>query len=312
MNTKTLAGVVVVIVAVATIALTGQAQPKPKADEPKSAPAVKNRDNDVAAIQKTALAFADAFNKKDAKAIAALWTELGENEEADGETAVGQAEIEKTFAAYFKDSPKGKIEVDIRSIRFPSRDSAIEEGFTRFTPDGPGLPVSALYTTTHVREDGVWKVVSSREYGAGQDRLGDLAFLIGQWEGGPKGQVMSMTFEKDGTSQFIIGKFTRTTDGKPVTSGTIKIGLDGQRGQIRSWHFDVDGGHGQCLWLRDGNQWVMDALGVLADGTETAGINLLTRLSNDELTWRSIDRVVGGEALPNTLPVKLTRVATKK
>ena len=92
----------------------------------------------------------------------------------------------------------------------------------------------------------------------------------------------------------------------------MKIGLDGQRGQIRSWHFDEDGGHGQCLWIRDGKTWVLDAIGALPDGTETGAVNMLSRLSNDELTWRSIDRVVGGKALPDTMPVKLTRVRDKK
>jgi uncharacterized protein (TIGR02246 family) len=311
MSTKALACLGIVVVTF-TIALTSYAQPRgSKNEEPKSAPADTKRDNDVAAIEKAAQAFVTAFNKGDAKTIAALWTELGEYE-ADGVVNVGQTEIEKTYTAHFKDSSKGTIEIDIRSIRFPSRNSAIEEGFSRFTPDGPGLPVSSLYTAHHVREDGVWKITSVREFGAGEDRLGDVAFLLGQWEGGMKEQTLSMSFERDGTSQFIMGKFIRKNDGKVVATGSMKIGLDGQRGQLRSWHFDDDGGHGQCLWLRDGKQWVLDAIGVLADGTETGAVNLLTRVSNDELTWRSIDRVVGGEPLPDTLPVKLKRVATKK
>ena len=75
--------------------------------------------------------------------------------------------------------------------------AAIEEGILRFTPDGPGLPTSTMYTASHVREDGTWLLAYSREWGAGQDRLGDLAFLIGKWEGGPKGQTMMLSFDKD-------------------------------------------------------------------------------------------------------------------
>jgi uncharacterized protein (TIGR02246 family) len=276
-----------------------------------TADAKKDRETDAAAIRKSAQEYADQFAKGDAKSLAGLWTDNGECHDADGTSIVGRAEIEKAFAAHFKDGGKAKIDVDIRSIRFPSRDTAIEEGFIRVTPDGPGLPSSTMYTASHVRENGQWKLAYSREWGAGQDRLGDLAFLIGEWEGGPKGAEIVASFVKDGESQFILGQFKKKSDGKLAQVGTVKIGLDAQRGQIRSWHFDNDGGHGQCLWIRDGDHWVLDAIGVLADGTESDSVNLLGRLSNDEISWRSIDRVVGGKALPDTTPIKLTRVRKK-
>ena len=44
---------------------------------------------------------------------------------------------------------------------------------------------------------------------------------------------MSLSFEKDGDNPFILGKFSRKADGKVVAGGTIKIGLDSQRDQIR-------------------------------------------------------------------------------
>jgi hypothetical protein len=45
---------------------------------------------------------------------------------------------------------------------------------------------------------------------------------------------------------------------------------------------------------------------------ETASVNILGRVNQDEITWRSIDRVIGGEALPDTMPVRLSRVSTTK
>jgi uncharacterized protein (TIGR02246 family) len=280
-------------------------QPKSPA---KAAEAEGDTDADRTAIRQSAREFNEAFAKGDAKAIAAFWTANGEYQDESGLELRGRDAIEKAFAELFKNQKPGKVEVDIHSIRFPSRDTAIEEGFLRHTPDGPGLPSSSVYRAVHVREDGKWKIAASHEWGAGQDRLGDLAFLIGKWEGGPKGQAMSLSFEKDGDNPFILGKFSRKSDGKVVAGGTIKIGLDAQRGQIRSWHFDNDGGNGQCLWLRDGNRWVLDAVGATTDGTDTAAVNLLSRLSADEIVWRSIDRAVGGEPLPDTAPVKLSRV----
>src|SRR5204863_7645890 len=131
-------------------------------------------------------------------------------------------------------------------------------------------------------------------------------------EGGPKGEEVSLSFTKDPDGPFINGKFSRQMSGKPGPTGTIRIGLDAERGQIRSWHFDADGGQGQCVWLRDGDKWVLDAGGVTGDGAITAAVNMLARLGPDEITWRSIDRVVGGEPLPDTVPIKLTRVAAAK
>lgn len=301
-----------VCIALTVGVIVAQTRPDTSSGKAPVASANKERDADREAILKSGDAFSQAFEKGDAKAIAALWTDEGECHEIGGNVIQGRAAIEKAYAELFKDKAQGTIEVDVRSIRFPSRDTAIEEGFLRHTPSGPGLPSSTMYTASHVREDGKWLIAYSREYGGGQDRLGDLAFLIGKWEGRAKGQEISLSFERDGTAAFIIGKFTKKADGKVVGSGSIKIGLDAQRGQIRSWHFDDDGGHGQCLWVRDDDRWALDAMGATADGTETDAVNILSRLNNDELTWRSIDRVVGGESLPDTAPIKLIRVGGKK
>ena len=304
-NRLLLAVGLVAILPVAVMLAGGQ--PKKSTTASPEGAADKERDPDRDAIRQSAREYSQAFAKGDAKALANLWTANGEYQEDGGSALRGRDEIEKAFAELFKNRKPGKVEVDIYAIRFPSRDCAIEEGFLRVTPD-LGLPSSSLYQALHVREDGKWKIAASREWGAGQDRLGDLAFLIGKWEGGSKGQSMSLSFEKDGDSPFILGKFTRKSDGKTVATGTMRIGLDPQRGQIRSWHFDSDGGQGQCLWLRDGNRWVVDAAGSTVDGIETAAVNVLARLNADEILWRSIDRVVGGEPLPDTTPVKLTRV----
>src|SRR5262245_33394429 len=272
----------------------------------------KERAADREAIRRTGEAFAAAFEKGDPKAVAALWTDNAEYVAEDGLTLRQRAEIEKAFTEVLKSGSTAKVEVDVRSIRFPSRDTAIEEGFLRHIPNGPGLPSSSRYQTVLVREGGKWLIAHSREWASDQDRLGDLGFLIGRWEGGPKGEEVSLMFSKDPDGPFINGKFTRQVKGKAGPSGTIRIGLDAERGQIRSWHFDADGGQGQCLWLRDGDKWVLDAVGVTGDGTITGAVNILSRLGPDEIVWRSIDRVVGGEPLPDTVPVKLMRVRDSK
>jgi hypothetical protein len=119
---------------------------------------------------------------------------------------------------------------------------------------------------------------------------------------------VSFTFTRDEQQPYLFGKFVSKMGGKVEATGSFRVGFDPQTGRLRSWHFDESGGHGQSLWFRDGNRWVLVAAGVLSDGTETASVNILSRLNNDEITWRSIDRLVGGQEVPDTTPIKLTRV----
>jgi uncharacterized protein (TIGR02246 family) len=294
---------------------SGQPKSAPSAaDRPvagQAAPDEQDRATDREAIHKAGEAFAAAFEKGDAKAIGALWTDGAEYVGEDGTTLLGRAKIEKAFAEALKDGPPAKVQADVRSVRFPSRDTAVEEGFLRHHPNGAGLPSSTRYQTVLVREDGKWLIAHSREW-APEDRLGDLSFLLGRWQGGPKGEEVSLSFSKDPDGPFIVAKFTRQVTGKPGPTGSVRIGHDAERGQLRSWQFDADGGHGECLWLRDGDKWILDAIGVTGNGTATAAVNILARLGRDEIVWRSIDRVVGGAPLPNTAPVKLSRVREPK
>ena len=47
---------------------------------------------------------------------------------------------------------------------------------------------------------------------------------------------------------------------------TQRIGWDPLTKQIKSWVFDSEGGYGDGLWTRKGNQWVIKSTGVLPDG----------------------------------------------
>jgi uncharacterized protein (TIGR02246 family) len=293
------------VAALAIGALSARDNPAPG---PKKLAANPGREADTEAILSSSRESAGAFNRGDAQAVAAQWTEQGECYDADGELVRGRAAIEQAFAEFFKEHPKARIEVLVGAVRFPAPDLAVEEGVLRQATAGKELPATTLYSTTHVRDGGQWRVAVSREWGAGQDRLEDLDWLLGQWRAAPKDQEVTLTVTRDEQKPFLLGRFTKRAGGKEVDSGTLRIGLDPQTGRLRSWHFDEGGGHGQALWVRDGSRWVLDAVGVLGDGTETASVNVLGRVNNDAITWQSIDRVMGDQALPDTVPLRLSRV----
>lgn len=305
MNGRLLTSTAMIVMAVAVIAFTGRAQTNPAA---KPAAADDGRE----AILKAARDYSEAFNKGDAKAIAAMWTENGENRDANGDTAIGRDEIEKTHAAFFKANPGVKIELLVKSVRFPAKDLAIEEGLVRQSRGAKEMPSSTSYVAVHVREAGQWKIALSSEGGGDEDRLDDLDWLLGDWTTKTKVGDVKFSFAKDPKKAVVTGTFTRTPTGKEPVSGSIRIAFDPETGSIRSWGFEDDGAHSQSLWRNDGKSWLIDLRGVLADGTPFSETIVLQRVAADAITWRSIDRVLDDEALPDTKPMKLTRAATAR
>jgi uncharacterized protein (TIGR02246 family) len=298
----------VVIVAVVLVAYSSGGQPPPAAA---TRPAPTGEDADREAIRNSARSFTEAFNKGDAKAVAAMWTENGECREPSGESFVGRAAIEKAYAEFFQSNPGAKIEVLVRSIRFPAKDLAVEEGLLR--PIGPAreMPTSTSYVTVQVREGGVWKMALSSEAGAGQDRLEDLDWLLGKWTMKVKDGTVTFAFTKDAKKAVVVGTVTRSVTGKAPVSGTMRIALDPETGGIRSWVFEDDGAHSQALWSNDGKSWLLDCRGVLADGTPVSEVLVLQRVAADAISWHAVDRFLDDNHLPDTKPMRLTRISSK-
>ena len=96
-----------------------------------------------------------------------------------------------------------------------------------------------------------------------------------------------------------------------MTGGQI-IGWDPKLGKIVSWHFDAQGGYGKDMWTKDGAKWVIEATGVLRDGSESSSVNIVTPLEPNSFTWQSIKRTLDGVSLPDVLPAKLVKVQAGK
>ena len=110
--------------------------------------------------------------------------------------------------------------------------------------------------------------------------------------------------------KFIHVQFTsKATD--RVLSGSQVIGLDPATGMIHSWTFEHNGGIGEADWMRDGDHWVLDAAGTLADGRALTETNVLRRVNNDTFTWQSINRSLDDVELPDSAPVKVERIKTE-
>lgn len=262
---------------------------------------------DRAAIEKAVTTFADAFAKGDAKAIAAHWTENGEYLSDDGHAFRGRDAIEKEYASSFtKRKGKVKLEVHVDTIRFPSKDTAIEEGHFKVRTDKEAGSFSK-YTVLHVRENGKWLMAIVRESPTAGVSIRDLDWLIGTWAAKRDDGEVNTTYEWWGDKNFIRVGFDIKAKGKSVT-GFQMIGGDPATGQLRSWTFDPDGSFGEAVWARDGKKWMQEAAGILPDGSTLAVTNIFTQIDNDTFTFQSVERTHDGEALKDIAPIRVTRV----
>lgn len=271
------------------------------------------------AIEASAQDFTNAFNRGDAKTIAALWTHDGTLVDEQGNTFQGRPAIEKEYAVFFKQFPGARIAVEVSSIEFPARSVAIENGFAKASPK-PGEPPSASrYTAVHVLHGGKWLMETVREAPAQMPGdagvpLKDLQWLIGNWSAQAEGARVQTNLQWVANQHFLKRSYTVERDGKPAMTGVVIIGWDPQAGQIRSWSFDSSGGHGTGFWTPTSEGWRIDQSGTLADGTPTSSRDFVIRVPGETniLGWRSVDRRVGPDSLPDTREVVLDRLPDKR
>jgi uncharacterized protein (TIGR02246 family) len=280
------------------------------AEAAKPAAGAKPADADKA-IREAAQRFTDAFNTGDSKAVASLWADDGEYVDEAGEHTSGRAAIQARYAQFLTANPGAKLDVIVDSVKQIAPDSAIEEGHSTFTPAAePHTASSGRYTAVHVLRDGKWQIASIRdltsEPTAQGDPLSDLDWLIGTWHAEHLGAEMEITCCWLADKSFVELSYARREGDKVTPTATQILGRDPRSGQIATWMFSADKGYAQGILKPHGSGWAMEFEGARADGTPTAAVNILSRV-NDALVWKSTQRMIGNDKLPDTEEVVLKR-----
>ena len=276
---------------------------------PVTAAAVEERQSDRDGVKKALDGFVAAFQKGDGKAVAAQWTAEGEYIGDDGTIIRGRAALEKDYAAFFTKNPGNKLDVEVESVRFPSRETAVVEGHFKLRR-GKGELVVSKCSFLYAREDGKWLIAIAREWPSDGHTLRDLEFLIGTWESKKDGVAVSTKYEWTANKSFIRCHFTITQAGQTHT-GMQMIGKDPASGALHVWTFEDNGGIGDTDISRDGKKWVYTASGATVDGRVVTATNILTPVDADSFLWHATARTLDGEALPDLPPVKVARVIAK-
>jgi uncharacterized protein (TIGR02246 family) len=264
------------------------------------------------AIAKKAQAFVEAFHKGDADALAAFWTPDGDYVDVTGRVVKGRKAIAEDFARQFTENKGLTLRVEVASVRFPTPDTAIEDGVTTVMSPDDGVPDRARYTNFLVKKDGEWQLASVRESTfvppSNYEHLRPLEWAIGEWvEDTQEPHVGRVLFQWTPDQNFIIG--TRAVGVKDILldNGSQRIGWDPAAKTIRSWSFEADGGFGHGEWKPDGDKWVVTMSSVLRSGSLMTATTVVTRVDADTITWQLKNQQLDGKAMPDTPVVKMKR-----
>ena len=269
--------------------------------------------DDEGAVRAAIASYVEAFNKGDAAAVAAHWSETGEWIDPEGTPILGRDAILAEMKAYFAGGKKPQIELLDLSVQFLAPSVAVEQGTAIVTRPGETAGESS-YLAIHVRENGKWQLSSVRELAprpssppSHYEQLQELEWMIGEWVDDQGGDSVTWRGEWTANRNFISRSFTVMIEDRIDLSGTQVIGWDPAAGAIRSWVFDSDGGFTEGVWSRRDDGWSIRAVGVLPDGRKASRVTIIRQIDNDTFTLQSVGREVDGELLPNIDEITVVR-----
>jgi uncharacterized protein (TIGR02246 family) len=261
-------------------------------------------------------AFAKLYSSANAEALAEMFLDDASIVDSDGTATRGKRPVAEMYATAFQATPGLKVETKVEEIQFLTPDVARVEGQSQLSSTTGDAAEFTKFSALLVRRDGKWRIAEIREYAAPQadispyDRLQDLEWMVGDWVDESDNNRVASSIRWADNQSYLVRTYKVELQGEKGSSGTMFIGWDPQSGQIKSWLFDSNGGHGEALWTRTGEkEWVVKAQGVLRDGRPTSATQIHTIINKDSVKTSSIDRIIGGQVAPDIVDVVMVRKA---
>jgi uncharacterized protein (TIGR02246 family) len=275
---------------------------------------VTEKPADVSDTVKAALkSYAEAFNKNDAQAAAALWaTKAVYVDRATGERSQGREAIQADLATLFKEHRGVRLTATLAGVRFIKPDVAMADGVATVFRPGED-PTETAFSVVLVKEGDNWLIDSVQETDTptpptATDALKGLEFLVGHWRDKSDGVRVDTAVRWSSKRSFLIRSYSVERDGE-VHEGTQVIGWDPRAKRIRSWTFDSDGSFGEESWSNVDGEWIIKMTRTLADGGTSSATQVLTRKDDNTLTVQAIAREIDGQPAPAGEPVTVERVS---
>lgn len=266
-----------------------------------------------AAIRARIASYVEAFNKRDAQALAAHWhPDAVYVNPITGDVVRGRQAIAAEFEKLFRDIGNARLRVVVHRIGLLSPNVAVEEG-NAFLHENDKLLGQTHYRAIHVRVDGTWYLdrVSERDVPAAssyRNGLHELQWLIGRWvDDSEPGAHVWARYEWSRDRAFLVHWFDVEVDGTIDLSGIQLIGWDPIRKQIRSWVFDSDGGFAESWWTKRRGKWFIVTVGTTPEGAKVTSTHVLTPVDERTFRWKAVDRTIDGVPLPNVEEITVRR-----
>jgi uncharacterized protein (TIGR02246 family) len=265
-----------------------------------------------AAIESAITSYVDAYNTRDAKRLVSHWLPEGVYiSRLTGEQVTGHAALENEFLNIFKEDEGVSLAVETDSIDFVSPNVAVENGNALVT-HADKTTSNSSYSVVYVKRDGRWLIdriseESSNVPDSHREELKVLAWMIGDWVDAIDEATVSIECHRTKNGNFICRAFEISRDEQVESSGMQIISWDANKKQIRSWLFDSNSTVVEGVWTKNKTGWIVQSVATLVDGSKGSSTSIFRPIDDSSYGWQKINRVVGGELLPNIEEVIITR-----
>jgi uncharacterized protein (TIGR02246 family) len=256
-------------------------------------------------------ALVEAYNRGDAKGLAALFCPQAELVDDAGNVHKGREAIAAIYSKFVERFPGAKMELNIDSLHFAAPSIAIEDGTRTVTTGDQSERATNRYTMVHVKRDEGWTIASAREFAEDpaptpRERLEPLAWMVGDWvdEGSDVAITISCRWADSGN--FLLIDFDAKVQGESVMKSNQRIGWDPLASRVRSWVFDSDGGYGEGAWTQVDESWVIKSTAVLPDGLTGSATIVIRPDGEDKFVMTGFDRILG-DALESDFEAVIVR-----
>jgi uncharacterized protein (TIGR02246 family) len=291
----------------------GESPPAAKPDAPPPAAPLAEEPG-AKAVRGTLAAFAKAYTTANVEALSGVLTDEASVIDSNGDEVRGKAAVVEMYADALEDAPGVKLDAEVEEIRFLTPDVSRAEGRSRLSTGTGDASEFHRFSVLLVRKDNQWRIAEIRDYPlpvedvTPYERLKELEWMVGEWVDEDADNKVTASIRWADNQSYLVRTYTVELQGQKASSGTMFIGWDPQTGQIKSWLFDSEGGHGEGLWTRAAeDQWVVKAQGVLRDGRPTSATQIHTVVNKDAVKTRSIDRILGGQVAPDVPEILMVR-----
>ena len=265
-------------------------------------------------IRQSVDAYVEAFNARNVDGLVALWTGDGVyTMRSSGERLRGREAITTFFQSVLADPETSpKLAVHTNSVEFVSPHVALERG-NAVVSIGDQEPSESQYTAVYVKQQGKWLIdrVTEEEIvvePSHYENLKPLEWMIGEWVDSGEGYSIELVCDWTVKQNYISRKYTVSNPEGVESSGIQIIGWDARQKQIRSWLFDSDGGFVSGVWMQRDDQWIVQSVATLPDGSSGSFTSVFRPLDDGNYSWQKVNRVLDGKLLPNLDEITVQRL----